>query len=898
MKSIPFNNLIKGRALFKKIVWFSLAILVIDGIYDFSRGPTGQSLPEPPGPKTPSSLKMAVNSIDVAFRFDTPYKNLFNIPNNQIDVVGQTGLFPGDQFGISSTLEKGDYKAIRVTLEGAGTYAGINPCDGTLVTDSVLHLPEGDNGPVVMNFMEPHPVTGLQAGYTQIQHFTVGSTSLEFRLVYRASNSVICASSDPPLIDTTISEGLSVPEGIALDPVNHEIAVTNSDVSTLEIYNPYTQTSLRSIVGTGLNKPIGVYIDPVNDEIGVANSGNHSITVYNRAIPTLLRTLIGDATKLSSPAGVALNTSGEIVVTNGGNNSVTFYNRTDQDNHAPKYTLTGTSTGLSTPCGIAIDGTLLFVTNNRNDSVTIYDETDVSPAFLGQLIGNVVLPPDGETVVAGVDTLSLRLNGDTVDRTITFDASVTTEDGYEVAAQIQRLVQALSVDPSVQSAYTGFTASFDGSKYTLMSGASGSNSAVIVTGGTKATAFKLTQGAGGVQTGSSNVSPRYTISGAYTGLSNPCGIYVDTAHNEIGVVNSGTNTITIYDHLANGNVAPLRTVRGSATTLTNPAGIYLDPDPQKDEIGVVNRGNGTVTFYKRKYSTVQLKELPLLKISPVQQHLFPQYFYIGIFNGGTGVGYQDSIAFDGNSFDWQVTDARLRQVGDATGTLSSPNDGIFLLLDGEFKGALPLGCAQLSNFLILHRSTDCTLPRILFPTPVASGNYHVTGVLFKQNFTSSLSIPQSVLTESEFPRPVPTLSLSGGAITGITWVYLRENIDPNQPPDIYPNKLPMINSQDVQILLNGTYGDVSAIRGCQYTQVQGNSQNLIYDSGTLPPKFTYKDSQNVEHKDEPVRSLPGPVNSQLILNNGCKIYVSDVQSITFTLTDALDTHYVFNWQPN
>ena len=99
------------------------------------------------------------------------------------------------------------------------------------------------------------------------------------------------------------------------------------------------------------------------------------------------------------------------------------------------------------------------------------------------------------------------------------------------------------------------------------------------------------------RTATGNASPLRTITGAATLLSGPVGIYVDTTNNEIGVANSGNNKITVYSWTATGNASPLRTITGAATLLNSPVGIYVDTT--NNEIGVVNNGNNSITVYSR-----------------------------------------------------------------------------------------------------------------------------------------------------------------------------------------------------------------------------------------------------------------------------------------------------------
>jgi hypothetical protein len=128
------------------------------------------------------------------------------------------------------------------------------------------------------------------------------------------------------------------------------------------------QAPLATIAGqnTGLNIPTGIAVD-ASGNIYVANPGNAagggSVTVY-AANPsgTLneapLATISGGSTGVASPKGVAVAADGKIYVANAFFNppSVTVYaaNPSGTVNEAPIATITGNATGLIGPVGIAI----------------------------------------------------------------------------------------------------------------------------------------------------------------------------------------------------------------------------------------------------------------------------------------------------------------------------------------------------------------------------------------------------------------------------------------------------------------------------------------------------------------------------------------------------------------
>ncbi len=121
-----------------------------------------------------------------------------------------------------------------------------------------------------------------------------------------------------------------------------------------------------------------------NGEIYVANQSSNSITVYSRTASgnvAPLRTISGTTTGLYRPGGITVDTvNNEIDIVNGSdnyyNNSITVYSRTASGNVAPLRTISGTTTGLNSPNGIAVD-----TVNNEIDvanhygPVTVYART-------------------------------------------------------------------------------------------------------------------------------------------------------------------------------------------------------------------------------------------------------------------------------------------------------------------------------------------------------------------------------------------------------------------------------------------------------------------------------------------------------------------------------------------
>jgi hypothetical protein len=759
-----------------------LIFFVLDGIIGMARAPIT------PGPSTPTGLHVTLDKLSLkpGILASSAYQDYITVPAT-LDVIATSSTNPSASSFGTGNVPVATYKSVKVVLDGMGTYQGTNPCTGEPIdlndpqATAIIELPQmvatsgedGDNV-VILKYQEPHPVNGLPTDSQLITGFRVTGPT-EFRLIFPASNSVICAANVPPLRTipgTFINTNPVVnPNGIALDPTKDRILVTTVPYagpgnSVVAYDSTGTENTVRASISgsdTGLSNPFGIYVDTTHNEIGVANVGNNSVTFYDNSpaanwgniMP--LHTIAGSLTKLSQPTGIAhYEDSGNsiIVVANGGNNSVTFYRRDDVISSAtgdvpPSQTLKGSQTGLSFPCGLYVDtiNQEIGVANDGNNSITIYD----------------------------------------------------------------------------------LTTSLDG-----------------------------------------NISPVRTIQGHDTGLSVPCGLYVDTSHEEIGVVNNGNSTVTFYPLTAQGDVASTRTLRGLATGLNGPSGIYLDTDT--DQIVVVSRASDSITTYHRvepdpndpdrTEPSVQLKGLPALHISAEQQQLLVQYFYTAQLdkNSEPQVG---TPSFDGYRFDWRITDGRIRQLGDATAlAVLPPNNTNFIFTDGTIHSVLTPDCPVLTPFIILDLFTNCPgNPYISTPIPPPSGNYAIPAVVLQETqLTNKLPFATTALDASQFPLPIPAVSLAldQDTMTGIVWSYAS---------------LPLIVSQQVRINLKLP---INEYLSCNYQQVAGNSPTLVYNSGGLAPDL---------------RDLSD------ITNNGCGIRLSDVTTITFTVTDALANNFTLTLNP-
>jgi sugar lactone lactonase YvrE len=157
--------------------------------------------------------------------------------------------------------------------------------------------------------------------------------------------------------------------GVAVDAADR-IYVTNADAiggGSVSIFaagasGNATPTATISGPNTGLDVPLGITVDAVG-KIYVANNSNPgtaSVTIYSpdaSGDATPISSIIGPSTGLAS-TGLALDLNGNIYVTNGNRspnpNTVTIFAAGASGNAVPIATISGPSTGLSRPYGVAV----------------------------------------------------------------------------------------------------------------------------------------------------------------------------------------------------------------------------------------------------------------------------------------------------------------------------------------------------------------------------------------------------------------------------------------------------------------------------------------------------------------------------------------------------------------
>jgi DNA-binding beta-propeller fold protein YncE len=258
---------------------------------------------------------------------------------------------------------------------------------------------------------ETTPLRQIAGPRTQVGFIAGVALDAERRELYAVNNDI----EDTMMVFSYDAEGnakpkraLAVPHqawGVALRRSADEIALTIESLDAVVFYRreaDYVEAPLRSLIGpdTGMADPHGLYIDDSNHELVVVNHGNWgdadvssgtfsetvgghfqppSINVYADSASgntKPLRTVSGPSTGLNWPMGVALDPShGEIVVANNGDNSILFFNRTATGDARPSRLLRGGRTGIASPMGVAVDAKNreLWVANFGDHTALVFD---------------------------------------------------------------------------------------------------------------------------------------------------------------------------------------------------------------------------------------------------------------------------------------------------------------------------------------------------------------------------------------------------------------------------------------------------------------------------------------------------------------------------------------------
>jgi hypothetical protein len=266
-----------------------------------------------------------------------------------------------------------------------------------------------------------------------------------------------------------------------------------------------------------------------------------------------IQNISGSSTGISGPWDVAVDGSGNMYVANQAN-SITIYAAGATGNVAPVGTISGSNTGLSDPEGVAIDPVNgdIYVANTAGGSSEYGTITVYAPGNYGN-VAPIATIAGYSTGLSSPEGLVLDASGNIYvpngNATITVYAAGSNGDVAPTA--------------TIGGSYTKLS-----SPYQVALDSSNNIYVANYQGSTGINVLEFAAGSNG------NLAPIKTIAGTKTKLDGTDGIALDGSGNEYGA-NYTSNSITVYKAGSNGNRKPIRFIEGSKTELDGPEGITI-----------------------------------------------------------------------------------------------------------------------------------------------------------------------------------------------------------------------------------------------------------------------------------------------------------------------------------
>ena len=223
-------------------------------------------------------------------------------------------------------------------------------------------------------------VDGYTADYSDSCQGTIraGETRV---CVITNEEAVIPPSPSPPepLPEIETISGFSTPYGIALDPDNGLVYVSNygqfNMTGTVSVINDTTNTVVGNLP-VGKN-PLAIIYNPANEFFYAANTLSNSLSIINGTNSSLIGSISVGEFPGMNPTGIVTNSiNNTIYVTNMGSNTVSVINGTTNAVVANVTAISseeGGGSGFFSPAGIAYnsDNGNLYVANRGSDTVSV-----------------------------------------------------------------------------------------------------------------------------------------------------------------------------------------------------------------------------------------------------------------------------------------------------------------------------------------------------------------------------------------------------------------------------------------------------------------------------------------------------------------------------------------------
>jgi hypothetical protein len=266
-----------------------------------------------------------------------------------------------------------------------------------------------------------------------------------------------------------------------------------------------------------------------------------------------IATIAGPKTKLSNPAGVAIDSHGRVWVANHGSNAVTVYSPLANGDAEPLFTIAGAKTGLIKPLGLAItrSGNLWVASSNQLLEFGPGQHGNVGP------IRSISGSATGILAAAGV---AVTLSGKHIWVTNFLPASTGHPNLEEFSTTARG-----NVGPTKVISGPKTTLDYP---YGIAIGISG-DTPVTDNEDQPGDAFSLLRFA---PTASGNSAPTHVITGVNTGLATPTLLAIN-ALGAVWVPNFVSDVVERFQPSQYGNVKPDLMLAGPHTELDGPLGI-------------------------------------------------------------------------------------------------------------------------------------------------------------------------------------------------------------------------------------------------------------------------------------------------------------------------------------
>ena len=321
-----------------------------------------------------------------------------------------------------------------------------------------------------------------------------------------------------------VSDPYPVFNGIAVDPVNNVVAMSDVNRKSLMSYSRSAVSSSGGITTpqrqafgplTNIGFVAGVLLDPQRKELLAVNNDIEDTMVV---LPYDAQGNAAPSRLLSVPHqawGLAMSrTHDQIAITVEIQEAVVIYKRDAKNVEAPMRYIRGPNAGLADPHGIFWD--------DRHNEIGVANHGNfrglVKNVGGGCVPTGTAEPESGAVLPPSITVYSGDAKGDA--------KPLRTIQGEKTKLDFP---MGLAEDPERDE---------------MAVANNGDNSILVFS-----------------RTAQGDVAPIRTIAGAKTGINRPMGIALDTTNDEIWVSNFGDHTALVFDRSANGDVAPKRVIR-------------------------------------------------------------------------------------------------------------------------------------------------------------------------------------------------------------------------------------------------------------------------------------------------------------------------------------------------